>query len=101
VQKTEYDVPDLRPASFIMEILDSEEKPVADVKFNVAVDGGVAEVEETDADGVFKISRPVSKVDLALAGETVSQEEDSESPQDESRREPGNEDDVLTPVKVV
>jgi hypothetical protein len=101
VQKTEYDVPDLRPASFILEILDSEEKPVADVKFNVAVDGGAAEVAETDADGVFKISRPVRKVDLAFAGETVSQEEDSESPQDASRREPSNDDDVLTPVKVV
>ena len=101
MKKKEYDIPDIRPASFIMEILDSEEKPVAGVKFNVAVDDGDADVEETDEDGVFKISRPESKVDLSLSGETVSQEEDSESPQEESRREPSKEDDVLTPVKVV
>lgn len=102
MEKKEYAVPDIRPAGFIMEILDSEQKPVAGVKFNITVDDGDTEVEETDKEGVLKISRPKSKVDLSLAGEKELESTEEESPE-ESRdrsREPSGEDDVLTPTEL-
>lgn len=96
MEKKEYAVPDIRPTGFIMEILDGEQKPVSGVKFNVTVDDGDTEVEETDEEGILNITRPKNKVDLSLAGE--EQSESTEEETSDTSREPNSEDDVLTPI---
>jgi len=72
VSPKEYKVPDLQPISFIIEILDNEQKPITRVQFNIAIDGGDEMTKETDSDGVIKVPKPKSEIKLSLAGEEAS-----------------------------
>jgi hypothetical protein len=57
----------LQPASFVIEIFGDEGKPVGGARFNIAVDGGSANILETDEQGIFKIVRPMHKVNMSWA----------------------------------
>ncbi|HLB72088.1 MAG TPA: hypothetical protein VJJ51_13690, partial [Candidatus Methanoperedens sp.] len=83
VDAKKYQVPDIQIASFIIEILDDEQKPVAGAGFSVYVDG-VGMSAQTDKDGIIRVPRPKSEVRLALAGEeTGSASEESKAPGEE------------------
>ena len=63
----EYKVPDIKPASFAIEILDNEQKAVEGVTFNVTIDDGNTMTKQTNKEGVFNVPKPTSEVELSLA----------------------------------
>jgi hypothetical protein len=67
--KKEYKVPDMQPAGFVIEFLDEEQKPIAGIKFNVAVDEGNETSIETDENGLIKVPKPKGEIKLSLAEE--------------------------------
>ena len=67
VEAKECNVPDIRPHSFVIEILDEEQKPVAGIKFSVAVDEGNEKIIETNENGLLKVPKPKSDIKLSLA----------------------------------
>jgi uncharacterized GH25 family protein len=68
VDAKEIKVPDIQPAGFIIEILDTEQKPVAEIEFSVTVDDGNVKTAETDEEGILKLTKPKSKISLFLVG---------------------------------
>jgi len=70
VSAKEHRVHDIEPASFIIEILEEEHKPVTGIKFNVAIDGNV-NLKETDKDGIFKVPKTQSEIKLYLISEAI------------------------------
>ena len=70
VDKTVYNVPDLRPGSrFEIEIWDSEYNPVKEVEFNYVVDNGKRKTGATDENGILPVVTQGAprKIDLYLA----------------------------------
>jgi hypothetical protein len=67
VEPTEYTVPDIKPASFVIEILDDEHEPVEEVKFDVSIDDGNTVTKQTNKEGVFNVAKPQSEVQLSFA----------------------------------
>lgn len=63
-------VKNIKPATFIIEIVDDELKPIAGVKFSVAVGGNVI-TKETDNKGMLKVPKKKGEIKLSLAGEEV------------------------------
>jgi hypothetical protein len=57
----------LQPAFFIIEILNDEQKAVEGVTFNVTVDNGNTMTKQTDKEGVLKVPKPKSEIELSLA----------------------------------
>lgn len=73
VSPNKFIVPDIQPASFIIEILDSEQKPrPAGVTFEVIIDGKKAETKETDNEGILRLPKPQNEIKLSLIGELIS-----------------------------
>ncbi len=67
VEPKEYKVPDIEPATFVIEILDDEQKAVEGVTFHVTIDDGNTMTRQTNQDGVLKVPKPKSEVQLSLA----------------------------------
>lgn len=80
VDAKKYLVSDIKLPSFIIEILDDEQKPVAGVGFSVYVDGvGMSIV--TDNEGIIRVPMPRNEIRLSLEGEetsAISEEKTSE-----------------------
>lgn len=68
VNAKEFKVPDIQPASFVIEILDDEQKAVEGVAFNVSVDDGNTMTKQTDKEGILKVHKAKSEIKLSLAG---------------------------------
>ena len=67
VEPKEYKVPDIEPASFVIEILDDEQKAVEGVAFNVTIDNGNTMTKQTNKEGVLNVPKPKIEVKLSLA----------------------------------
>ncbi len=67
VDKREFQVPDIKPASFVIEILDGEQNAMEGVTFNLSIDDGDTMTKETNREGVLHVPKPKSEVKLSLA----------------------------------
>ncbi|MCP8307750.1 MAG: hypothetical protein H3Z54_03550 [archaeon] len=66
VSRKEYKVPDIQPVSFVIEILDNEQKAVEGVTFNVTVDNGNTMAKQTDKEGIIEVPKAKNEIKLSL-----------------------------------
>jgi len=67
VVKKVFQVPDIKPASFLIEILDDEQRAIEGVTFNFSIDDGNTMTKQTNKEGVLNVPKPKSEVKLSLA----------------------------------
>ena len=60
-------IPDpIIPSIFTVEVLDEQGNTVSDLELQIAIDGKSRLVRKTDANGAFKVPRPMSEIQLSL-----------------------------------
>ncbi len=72
VEKKTFRVLDIQPEGYTIRIVDAQQKPIAEVEFNVSWDDGKATVKETNEKGIISISKPSTEISLSLIGEKES-----------------------------
>ena len=56
-EKKEYKVDDIKPSSYVIQILDKEFEPIKDTEFEVKFDE-TSETKKTDSSGMLKVTKP-------------------------------------------
>ena len=57
---------------YTIQIVDAQQNPIVEVKFNVSWDGGKATAKETNEKGIISISKPNTGISISLIRETES-----------------------------
>jgi hypothetical protein len=65
-EKKEYKVDDIKPSSYVIQILDKEFEPIKDTEFEVKLDE-TSKIKKTDSNGMLKVTKPKSgEITLSL-----------------------------------